>query len=179
MTRITFFFSNFFFCCCFCLCFLRPFFSTTINNSFSASAAHLRGDSVRRRHAERAHVVRAVPRLRGPVQRQRAQPARVPVAHGRGKSGRHAVRVRSRHVALERFQRALHAQETHERLLVEQKVFFVRLTNLDHRRDSSCASTIRILLCPAHFKGKEKKLHRDFFFSNRMCLVASVSEYLG
>lgn len=63
----------------------------------------LRPDSVRRRHAERAHVVRAVPRLHGPVQRQRAQPARVPVTHGRGKSGGHAVRVRDRLVALERF----------------------------------------------------------------------------
>lgn len=82
--------------------------------------------SVRRRLAERAHVVRAVPRLHGPVQRQRVQSARVPVAHGRGKSSRYAVRVRSRYVALECFQWTFHAQETHERLLVEQKVIFVR-----------------------------------------------------
>jgi len=79
--------------------------------------------SVRGGRDERVDVVRAVPRLHRQTRRQRAQPERVPVARGDEKGGRAAVRVRRRRLALGRGQGVVRA-ETHERLLVEQKVFF-------------------------------------------------------
>lgn len=88
------------------------------------------GRSVRGGLVKRADVIREVPRVCGQVQRQRVQPARVPVAGGPGKGGRFAVRVRRGRLAYGRYQRVFRA-ETHERPLVEQEV---RLTvGIPHR----------------------------------------------